>query len=509
MRRRLVALSAALVVAAGAAPVSAADPDEPWSPSWTPPRRERVDETWTHPQTAPGAPGAIVYVNSVFSLDLSEPGRLRSIGPGGGDPQPLTGGGFGGAGDQQPAYSPGGTMIVWSRDTTPDDPFDDAGDLYLMDADGSNIRRLTNTTAAEYTPTFSPDGARIAFSANRANADNFDIYSMNLDGSDLRRLTSDPAIDYDPSWSPDGTQIAFVSDRAGNPEIYRMNTSGGGLYRVTIDARFDLEPSWSPDGARIAFSSNRVNAAAYDIWRVQPNRENLTRVTVNSDESEFAPSWSPDGGMIAFTSDHFGDWDIFTIPWTGGGMQLVTTSFDDDHSPDWQPQPDFALVDARFSSFEPQIVWAYTEGIASGCSAERYCPNDPVTRGQMATFLSRALDLPATTEDFFTDDETSTHETSINRVAAAGIASGCTATTFCPNATVTREQMATFLARALELPATDEDFFTDDETSTHEISINRVAAAGIASGCTATTFCPKAAVTRGQMAAFLFRALAD
>jgi S-layer homology domain len=69
--------------------------------------------------------------------------------------------------------------------------------------------------------------------------------------------------------------------------------------------------------------------------------------------------------------------------------------------------------------------------------------------------------------------------------------------------------MATFLARALELPATGEDFFTDDETSTHEISINRVAAAGIASGCTATTFCPKSAVTRGQMAAFLFRALAD
>lgn len=74
---------------------------------------------------------------------------------------------------------------------------------------------------------------------------------------------------------------------------------------------------------------------------------------------------------------------------------------------------------------------------------------------------------------------------------------------------VTREQMASFLARALSLPTTSTDRFTDDETSIHEASINRLAAAGITGGCTATTFCPRAQVTRGQMAAFLYRGLAE
>jgi hypothetical protein len=167
--------------------------------------------------------------------------------------------------------------------------------------------------------------------------------------------------------------------------------------------------------------------------------------------------------------------------------------------------------DIEGSSFVDDIVWAFENGITTGCSTHPmlFCPNDAVTRGQMASFLDRALDLPGTATDFFTDDETSTHEAAINRVAEAGITTGCTATTFCPNAPVTREQMASFLDRALDLPGTATDFFTDDETSTHEAAINRVAEAGITNGCTATTYCPKAVVTRGQMAAFLHRALGD
>ncbi|HYI65346.1 MAG TPA: S8 family serine peptidase [Candidatus Limnocylindrales bacterium] len=172
---------------------------------------------------------------------------------------------------------------------------------------------------------------------------------------------------------------------------------------------------------------------------------------------------------------------------------------------------DLPFEDIETSSFVDDIVWAFENGITSGCSTHPllFCPNDPVTRGQMASFLDRALDLPSTATDFFTDDETSTHEAAINRVAEAGITMGCTATTFCPNAPVTREQMASFLDRALDLPTTATDFFTDDETSTHEAAINRVASAGITTGCTATTYCPKAVVTRGQMAAFLHRALGD
>ena len=137
---------------------------------------------------------------------------------------------------------------------------------------------------------------------------------------------------------------------------------------------------------------------------------------------------------------------------------------------------DLPFDDILGHTFADDIVWAFEQGIASGCSADPplFCPNDTVTRGQMATFLDRALDLPDATADYFTDDTGSTHEDSINRVREAGIAFGCTATTYCPNAPVLREQMASFLDRAFDPANTANDFFTDDETSTHENAINRV-----------------------------------
>jgi len=162
-------------------------------------------------------------------------------------------------------------------------------------------------------------------------------------------------------------------------------------------------------------------------------------------------------------------------------------------------------------TFADDIVWAFENGITGGCSTDPplFCPNSPVTRGQMASFLDRALDLDDATVDYFTDDNGSTHEDSINRVRAAGIAFGCSATTYCPNSTVTRGQMAAFLDRALPLADATADYFTDDETSTFEDSINRVREGEIAFGCSATKYCPNSAVTRGQMAAFLHRALGD
>jgi len=164
------------------------------------------------------------------------------------------------------------------------------------------------------------------------------------------------------------------------------------------------------------------------------------------------------------------------------------------------------FTDIADSQFKADIIWLYNSGITSGCSATLFCPLASVTRGQMAAFLDRALHLPATTTDYFTDDNGSMFEASINRLAAAGITSGCTATTFCPNALVARDQMASFLARAFALPATTTDYFTDDEGDIHEVNINRLAASGITSGCTPTTYCPNLDVTRGQMAAFLHRA---
>jgi hypothetical protein len=154
-------------------------------------------------------------------------------------------------------------------------------------------------------------------------------------------------------------------------------------------------------------------------------------------------------------------------------------------------------------------------GITRGCNPpanDRYCPDESVTRGQMAAFLARALALPETTTDFFGDDEGSIFEADINELAAARITNGCTTAgdRYCPSAVVTREQMAAFLVRAYGY--TDDgggDRFVDDDGSPFESDIDKLATAGVTFGCNPpdnTKFCPTRPVRRDEMASFLARA---
>ena len=163
--------------------------------------------------------------------------------------------------------------------------------------------------------------------------------------------------------------------------------------------------------------------------------------------------------------------------------------------------------DYSSSIFANDIAWAFEQGITVGCAPNLFCTNSIVNREQMASFLARALHLPNATRDYFTDDNESEHEGNINRIAEAGITAGCTATRFCPRASVTREQMASFLARAFGLPYATNDYFGDDNNSDHEADINRIAQADITGGCATGRYCPRSNVTRGQMAAFLHRAV--
>jgi len=157
-------------------------------------------------------------------------------------------------------------------------------------------------------------------------------------------------------------------------------------------------------------------------------------------------------------------------------------------------------------SMEADIAAVWRAGISAGCGTARFCPRDEVTRAEMATFLARAMDLPPATVDHFTDDDGTTHEANINRLAEAGIIGGCGEDLVCPDQPVTRAQMASFLARALALPESTTDHFTDDDGSTHESAIDRLADAGISGGCTTDHFCPDITVSRGLMARFLARA---
>jgi hypothetical protein len=166
--------------------------------------------------------------------------------------------------------------------------------------------------------------------------------------------------------------------------------------------------------------------------------------------------------------------------------------------------------DAASSRFIPEIIWLAEAGVITGCAPGFFCPSDVIRREQMAAFMDRALELPATTEDFFDDDDGRPLEGAINRVAAAGIVTGCADRTFCPTGWVRRMEMAAFLVRGFELPPSDVDRFTDDNGLTLEDSINALAAAGITKGCRSgdpTRFCPLHSVKRDEMAGFLYRAL--
>ena len=166
---------------------------------------------------------------------------------------------------------------------------------------------------------------------------------------------------------------------------------------------------------------------------------------------------------------------------------------------------------------EASIEAIAAAGITRGCNPpvnDRYCPSFPVSRGEMAAFLHRALELdPSGPGDRFVDDDSSVFQNEIEAIAVAGITRGCNPpinSRFCPDAPVTRAQMAAFLARALPLPAAPAgDRFVDD-SGPFENDIERIAAAGITLGCNPPAnnrYCPDGLVLRDQMASFLARAL--
>jgi hypothetical protein len=155
-------------------------------------------------------------------------------------------------------------------------------------------------------------------------------------------------------------------------------------------------------------------------------------------------------------------------------------------------------------------------GITVGCNPpfnDKFCPERELTRAQAATFLARARDLPDPGQDYFTDDDGHILEAGINRVAAEGITKGCNPpanTRFCPDRNMTRAEFAAFMARAMTLPTTSTDYFTDDDGHILEGAINRLAEAGITKGCNPPVndhFCPRGLVTRAETATFLTRAL--
>src|SRR4029078_12684588 len=200
--------------------------------------------------------------------------------------------------------------------------------IFVMNADGSNLKRVTNDSSNNGRPAWSPDGSQLVFQTDRDG--NFEIYIMSVDG-ELTQLTDDPADDLDPDWSPDGRKLACASSRAGMHHIYVMNVDGSSPTQITNAKDGDTEPAWSRDGKRIAFV--RGTDGNPEIYVVNADGSDESRLT--SDPGiDMSPNWSPDG-RIFFTSNREGKREIYFMNADGSGVRRFTTI--GAKSPAWSP----------------------------------------------------------------------------------------------------------------------------------------------------------------------------
>jgi Tol biopolymer transport system component len=279
----------------------------------------------------PGMNGKIAFVSN---RDVGA-GEIYTISPTGGTATRIAFTNF----SKDPAWSSDGSRIAFASTDN---------EIFVMKADGSGRRQITNTPTAKQEPAWSPDGTQIAYVANSFDVDqqtDFEIWVINADGSGRRQITNNSIPDAQPAWSPDGSKIAFVSSRTGdsNRNIYVMNSDGSGtaanLTPNTTDPVYqghDDGPSWSPDGSKIVYTNATSDA---DVWTMNAadgsGKTNLTNANPSIDNE---PAWSPDGNKIAYMAAT-PDANIYVMNANGGGQGPIDTNTANDIKPDWQPIP--------------------------------------------------------------------------------------------------------------------------------------------------------------------------
>lgn len=240
--------------------------------------------------------------------------------------------------DWGPAWSPDGTKIAFTRAPV-EGMITQPGDIYVMNTDGGGLVNLTNDSGVDGFPAWSPDGSLIAFSSYRDGNENFEIFVIASDGSGLRQITSagNGYVSQSPSWSPDGTAMAFERGGQTMPsDICVMRAEGGGEANLTNSPEFDMRPDWSPDGSRILFTHQQDGLMLYTL---DPDRTGAPSRLISEGGGE--ASWSPDGTKIAVVrggapSSNSAIW-VINADGTGGAQLSDGSASDDD--PAWQPLP--------------------------------------------------------------------------------------------------------------------------------------------------------------------------
>lgn len=235
--------------------------------------------------------------------------------------------------DYDPCWSADGKKIAFysNRDFNTDGSWN--YEIYVMNADGTGQKNLSNNKAVDAYPSWSPDGKKVAFTSDRTSG-NWDIWVMNADGTSPTRLTTHAAKDFKPVWSPDGKKIAFLSEREhGVPEVFVMNADGTSQKQLTDDRVEKDHPEWSPDSAQLAYVSyiSGSNGEIYIMTASGANQTNLTNDAAN----DHSPAWSPDGKLIMFVSNRGGAWKMYAMNTVGAGLRSIEGT--EGQEMDWIP----------------------------------------------------------------------------------------------------------------------------------------------------------------------------
>ena len=307
-----------------------------------------------------------------------------------------------------------------------------------------------------------------------------------------------PSITYTPTNGYDGTDT-FTYYAYDQGSDYPQNRSA---HSATVSLNV-ATPNQQPTLASIADQSSPLGATvALQLAGTDPDTADTLTYTATGLPSGL--SIDAASGLISGTADTLGTSAVVARVSDGVANASRSFTWTVTEAPTFGDVPD----DHRFVD---AISWMAAEGISLGCGNGDYCPDDPVTRGQIASFFVRAFGLTnGAGANLFDDDNGNTHETNIDILATAEITLGCAERQFCPNNDVTRGQFASLLVRAAGLSGGENaDRFVDDDGNTHETNIDILAHNDVTQGCTATTFCPEGTLTRGQLAQLLFRTLGD
>ncbi len=260
--------------------------------------------------------------------------------------------------DGLPWWSPDGTRLIFTSSQSDD------YEVWSMNADGSDRRKLTETKGWDGLARYSPDGSKIVFAVERHDAAAdlyYEIFAMNSNGTEALQLTDtrtweqheghdDPGHGHAhgkilwnsvPTWSPDGLKILFSTNRGGegtSPILHTMNPDGSNQQKFGFPLSIDgTEPDWSPVTNKIVFT--RGSAAKGEIWVMDAGSPlpTLTAKKILADiDNNRSPAWSPDGKQIVFVSDKYGNDDIFVMDADGNNIKRITYEKANDRHPAWR-----------------------------------------------------------------------------------------------------------------------------------------------------------------------------